>query len=425
MRMSPGASQPLTVAIAGGGARGRAYAEAITSHPDLARVVALAEPREQRRRAFTDDFGLDATLVFSDWRELAARPRLADIVVIAVLDDLHRDAAIAFAAKGYDILIEKPLAPTEEDCVAIADAVAASGVRMAVCHVLRYTPYTTALQRILAAGDIGEIVNIQHLEPIGHTHFAHSFVRGNWRREDESSSLLLQKSCHDIDWLAAVIQRPAVRVASFGSLSHFRPESRPAGAADRCVDCPLQSTCPYAATRIYRRGLTEAGSGSALSYWTEVAAGQLTAEAVEEALANGPYGRCVYACDNDVVDHQVVQIEYEGGVTADFTLTALSRGSNRITRIFGTKGQITGDGQFIEVFDFLTEETTTYDSDAEGHSAADGHAGGDAGIVKAWLEYCATDSTEELPSGITNSLASHRVVFAAERARKTGTVVSL
>lgn len=423
MTVSSETLRPLTVAVAGGGKRGRAYADVIASLPELATVVAVAESNDVRRAIFAGDFSLDAAGVFEDWREMAAAPRLADIVVIALLDDLHRDAAIAFAGKGYDILIEKPLAPTEEECIDIADAVAAAGVRMAVCHVLRYTPYTTALQRILAQGDIGEIVNIQHLEPIGHTHFAHSFVRGNWRREDETSSLLLQKSCHDIDWLAAVIQRPALRVSSFGSLTHFRPENRPAGATDRCIDCPLQSTCPYAATRVYRQGLL--APETYLGYWTSVMAPEFTSEAVERALREGPYGRCVYACDNDVVDHQTVQIEYEGGITADFTLTALSRGSNRITRIFGTKGQITGDGQFIEVFDFLTEETTTYDSDAEGHSAADGHAGGDAGIVKAWLEYCATDSTEELPTGITNSLASHRVVFAAERARKTGTVVDL
>lgn len=423
MTMPSQTTRPLTVAIAGGGKRGRAYADVIASLPHLGRIVAVAESRDVRRQAFADDFALDPVNVFEDWRDLAAQPRLADIVVISLLDHLHRDAAIAFAEKGYDILIEKPLAPTEEECIEIADAVAAAGVRMAVCHVLRYTPYTTVLQRLLEAGAIGDIVNIQHLEPIGHTHFAHSFVRGNWRREDETSSLLLQKSCHDIDWLAAVIQRPALRVSSFGGLTHFRAENRPPEATDRCIDCPIQATCPYAATRIYRRGLAE--PDTYLGYWTSVMAPEFTSEAVEDALAHGPYGRCVYASDNDVVDHQVVQIEYEGGITADFTLTALSRGSNRITRIFGTKGQITGDGQFIEVFDFLTEETTTYDTDADGHSAADGHAGGDAGIIRAWLEYCATDETAELPSGITNSLASHRVVFAAERSRKSGAVVAL
>jgi predicted dehydrogenase len=416
-------SRPLTVAIAGGGARGRAYAEAVAALPDLGRVVALAEPREYRRRELAGEFGIDASGLFADWRELAARPRLADIVIIALLDDLHHDAAVAFADLGYDILLEKPIAPTEEECVAIAERVAAAGVDMAVSHVLRYTPYTTMLESILSAGHIGEVVNIQHLEPIGHTHFAHSYVRGNWRREDESGPLLLSKACHDVDWLAAIIKRPAKRVASFGSLTHFRRENQPADAADRCLDCSLQAICPYAATRLYRQGLTE--PDTPLGYFTTVMAGELTSEAVEEALANGPYGRCVYACDNEVVDHQVVQIEYEGGITADFTMTALSKGSNRITRIFGTKGQITGDGRHIEVFDFLTEETRTYDSDAGGYSAADGHAGGDAGIVKAWLEYCAGDRTEEMPSGITNSVASHRVVFAAERARRTGTVVTL
>ncbi|WP_206535734.1 Gfo/Idh/MocA family oxidoreductase [Microbacterium sp. 4R-513] len=210
------------MAVAGAGARGFAYAEAAVSLHAPVRVVAVAEPREGQRRRFGEQFGLREDALFTDWRDLAAAPRLADIMVISLLDDQHVEAALAFAEKGYDILLEKPMATTEEDCIRIVDAVEAAGVRFAVAHVLRYTPFTLVLQDLLRQGVIGDIVNIEHLEPIGHWHFAHSFVRGNWRREDESSSLLLQKSCHDIDWLCAIVGRPLERVSSFGSLSYFR-----------------------------------------------------------------------------------------------------------------------------------------------------------------------------------------------------------
>lgn len=415
------ATDDLTVAIAGAGARGFAYAEAATALAEPVRVIAVAEPRPGQRRRFVDAFAVPEGNVFSDWKELAAQPRLADFVVISLMDAQHLEAALAFAEKGYDILLEKPMATTEEDCERIVEAVEAAGVRFAVSHVLRYTPFTLALQDILATGEVGEIVNIEHLEPIGHWHFAHSFVRGNWRREDESSSLLLQKSCHDIDWLCAIVGRPVERISSFGALRHFRPEARPAGATDRCVTCPVESTCPFSAVRFYQRGLVSPGSGE--EYMARVMSGDLTPESVARALEVGPYGRCVYASDNDVVDHQVVQLEFEGGVIVSFTLTAFSEGANRKTRIFGTKGQITADGRMIEIFDFLTGQTRVVDTDAQGHAASDGHAGGDAGLVRAYVDALRSGDSKGLASGARESLASHQVVFAAERARRTGTIV--
>jgi predicted dehydrogenase len=415
--------RPLTMAIAGAGARGLGYARIAAQFPDRVQIVAVAEPRDLPRQQAAEQFALDPAHVFADWRELAAGPRIADIVVIALLDDQHLPATVAFAERGYDILLEKPVAPTEEECLQIAAAVEAAGVAFAVCHVLRYTPYTLALQQILATGKIGEIVSVEHHEPIGYAHFSHSFVRGNWRREDESSSLLLAKACHDIDWLSAVIGRPAVRVSSFGGLHHFHPGNKPAQAADRCVRCPVESTCPYSAPRLYRRGLRQPDTPE--GYFTRVMAPEATEEAVERALAEGPYGRCVYACDNDVVDHQVVQLQYEGGITASFTMTAFTPGANRQTRIFGTRGQVTGDGQHIEIYDFLTEQSTVVDTDAGGHSAADGHGGGDHGLIEAFIDALYRRRPQDIQSGLHESMASHRIVFAAERARRTGTVVEL
>ncbi|MFI1092600.1 Gfo/Idh/MocA family protein [Streptomyces sp. NPDC020917] len=415
--------RPLTFAVLGAGARGSAYADLALKRPGQAEVVAVAEPREKVRAAFAARHGLGPEFCFADWRQLLDRPRIADVAVVAVQDAEHREAAVALAELGYQLLLEKPMATTEEDCDAIAEAARRGGVALALCHVMRYTPYTVKLKELLQAGAVGDVVSLEHLEPIGYYHFAHSFVRGNWRREDESSPLLLAKSCHDIDWICDLVGQRVSRVSSFGSLTHFRAEAAPEGATDRCVTCPLQDTCAYSAATVYREGLRKGGTKQ---YFTHIAAaGELTESAVTAALTDGPYGRCVYRSDNDVVDHQVVGLEFEGGVTASFTLTAFTPLENRHTKIFGTRGQITGDGRHIEVYDFRSETRTIHDTSLDGSAAAEGHAGGDEAMFNAFVDALHSGRPDLIVSGIETSLASHRVVFAAERARKNRTVVEL
>ncbi|MEW9518591.1 Gfo/Idh/MocA family protein [Streptomyces tubercidicus] len=415
--------RPLSIAILGAGARGTAYAEVAARRPAQARIVAVAEPRPRLREAFAARHGITEAACFATWQEFAARPRMADIAVISVMDADHVGAATALADLGYQLLLEKPMATTEADCEAIAEAVRRNNTTLAVGHVIRYTPYTVALKQLIATGQVGDIVSVQHLEPVGYYHFAHSFVRGNWRREAASTFLLMSKSCHDIDWLSYLIERPVRRVSSFGSLSHFRPDQAPPGAGHRCISCPVEESCAYSAKRMYVDGLLHGGTKW---YFTEIMSeGELTREAVDKALAEGPYGRCVYGCDNDVVDHQVVNLEYEGGVTASFTLTAFTPVEHRRTKIFGTRGQVTGDGRFIEFYDFRTEQTTVLDTLDAGPSAADGHGGGDEGLFHAFLDALHSGRPNLILSGLEDSLDSHRVVFAAERARREGTVVEL
>ncbi|HEX4721113.1 MAG TPA: Gfo/Idh/MocA family oxidoreductase [Pseudonocardiaceae bacterium] len=404
------------LAVAGAGARGGKYADLAAANAD---IVAVAEPRAHHRTAFRARHPQAA--VFTDWRDMLAAGRQADAVIIATQDADHIAPAIAFAEAGYDILLEKPMATAEADCARIAAAVERAGVTMAVCHVLRYTPYTRALKSVLDSGRIGQLVAVQHREPVGFWHFAHSFVRGNWRRSDESTFLLLSKSCHDLDWLAHIVGLPAVRVSSFGSLTHFRPESAPVGATDRCVTCPVESTCPYSAPRVYRTGLA---AENPKTYFTRVVAPSMTESELTVALAEGPYGRCVYACDNDVVDHQVVNVEYEGGVTASFTLAAFTRMESRHTVLGGTHAEVRGDGRYLRIYDFTTEQTETIDTQGA-FVVDDGHDGGDAGLTNAFVQALTDGDPSLILSGAPESLASHRIVFAAERARVTGSVVEV
>jgi predicted dehydrogenase len=412
----------VTLALVGAGLRGQSYARHALA-AGTGRVVAVAEPDPYRRESAAAEFGVPPERTYADWTHLAAAGRLADAAIIATQDRLHTGPAVRMADLGYHILLEKPMATDEDEAIEIAEAARRNEIILAVCHVLRYTPYTRSLKRLLGEGRIGRLVSVQHLEPVGWWHHAHSFVRGNWRRQDTSAPMLLTKSCHDIDWLVHLFGETPSKVGSFGNLTHFRAESRPAEAADRCVDCPLEPGCPYSAPRLYLDCLGDPDR----EFWPLGAVTENRTEAgVLEALRTGPYGRCVYACDNDVVDHQVVNMEFPGGATCSFTMSAFTPMEHRRTRLLGTHGYIDGDGETLRLLDFGTGQEESIDTrTTSGPSAADGHGGGDQALTDAFLAAVSTGDPTLLSSDAAASLATHRVVWAAEHARTTGTVVHL
>jgi predicted dehydrogenase len=414
---------PVTAVVVGAGVRGRIYADVALEQPDRFRVVAVAEPVDGLRNALADQHGIDPELRFTDWRDLATRAPVADVAIIATQDADHVEPAAALASLGYHLLLEKPIAPTWEECERLLTVVERAGVLCAVCHVLRYTPYTQALLDVVSRGTLGDIVSLEHTEPVGYWHMAHSYVRGNWRRADQSSSMLLAKSCHDLDWISYVMGSPCTSVASFGGHYQFRRDRKPAAAGDatRCLDCATSDSCPFDAARFYL-GLVRSGDGG----WpVDVVASPATEESVLAALRDGPYGRCVYECDNDVVDHQVVAMEFETGATAVFTMTGLSEAGHRRTTIFGTAGELRGDGENIETYDYLTQRTGRIDLGSSDATLAGGHGGGDDGLVSAFISAVATGDRSLVVSDLATSVASHRLVFAAEEARTSRTTVRL
>ena len=408
----------VTLALVGGGLRGQLYARGAVGDGG-ARVVAIAEPDPVRRSALAAEFGVPEDRVYDDWADLADAGKVADAAIVATQDQLHTAPAVRLADLGYHLLLEKPMATTEEDARAITAAAHRNGIILAVCHVLRYTPYTRMLKEILESGRIGRLVNVQHLEPVGWWHQAHSFVRGNWRRSDTSAPMLLTKACHDLDWLVHLFGAMPARVSSFGSLTHFKASERPPRAAARCVDCPLNASCPYSAKRFYLGALADPDQ----HFWPlSAVTNERTEAGVLEALRTGPYGRCVYACDNDVVDHQVVNLEFPDGGTCSFTMSAFTPMEHRRTRLLGTHGFLDGDGSTIRLVDFRTgEEELLAVPEADG----DGHGGGDQELTASFLRAVATGDPSLLPTDAAASLATHRVVWAAEEARTTGTVVAL
>lgn len=421
---------PIKLIVIGAGNRGAAYAEYARAYPEQAEIAGVADPREHCRLQLAVRHSVPAGNIFADWREAAARSRFADAVIIATPDALHAEPTIAFAEQDYHILLEKPMAPNAADCRRIVAAAQASNGLFAVCHVLRYTSYTRKVKGIAASGRLGELVSIQHLEPVGYWHQAHSYVRGNWRSERLSSPMLLAKSCHDLDWIRHIMGKRCTQVSSFGSLAHFRPENRPQGAADRCLDCLVEPDCPYSASRIYLQRVRCGETGWPLSVLTS----DMTEAGVTEALRTGPYGRCVYACDNDVVDHQVVDMQFEDGATGTFTMTAFNRKRDRETRIFGTRGELYGDGQFVEVHDFLTNNTERLDAGTVSDGAIpstgaaralSGHGGGDLGLMTHFVGALLKNDPSLILSGPAESLETHMMVFAAEQARREKRVVDV
>jgi predicted dehydrogenase len=412
--------QPVKLLVIGAGSRGTCYGKYAVEHPELARVVGVAEPRDFYRTRMVETHRISPEHVATDWRQLVDLPKFADAVIIATLDAQHLAPTAAFAQRGYDILLEKPMAPDAESCRRIVGDALANKLIFAVGHVMRYTSYTQQLKELVTSGLIGKIVSIQHVEPVGYWHYAHSFVRGNWRNEGAASFMLLAKSCHDLDWLRYIIGHRCIQVSSFGSLIHFHKEAKPveAGEARRCLDCAYESQCPYSAPRFYLERLRQGNTGWPLDVITT----DFTQDGIRTVLREGPYGRCVYECDNDVVDHQVVNLLYENGATASFTMIGTCETRDRETIIFGTRGELRGDGEKIVHYDFLSGQTREIIVQKPG-TGLDGHGGGDYGLMQHFVAAVAKRDPQLILSGPAESLETHLTVFAAEQARRENRVV--
>lgn len=408
--------KPITAVILGAGSRGSIYASYAKEHPEELQIIAVADPRADRRNMLADQLKVAESGRFASWQELLEHPRMADCAFVCTLDDDHTEPAIKAMEMGYHLLLEKPMSNTEEECRAIVAAARRTERTLAVCHVLRYTPFYMTLKKLIDQGEIGDVTTINQIENVGYWHQAHSFVRGNWRTVRETSPMILQKSCHDMDIILWLMGKNCRRVQSFGSLRHFNAENAPEGAPQRCLDgCPHAADCPYYAPGLYM-DMKRTG-------WpVDVITTDLSEEGRRKALEEGPYGRCVYHCDNDVVDRQVVNLEFDGGAVATFTMTGLSADFSRQLKIFGTKGQIEADmGTREIVLHRFGEEKKTIPIDMG--KEASGHGGGDFGIMRDFLHVIRNGG--ESRSSAEVSLQSHLICFAAEKSRKANIVVEL
>ena len=408
--------QIVKAVIIGAGRRGQAYASYATVVPKKFKIVGVAEPFKVFRDQMIAEYGLKEENAFETWEHVVnLEKRIADVAIICTQDRMHKDPAIKLASQGYHILLEKPMAVSYKDCYEIFDAVHMNDVIFGVCHILRYYPQYKKIKDLIDEGVIEEVCNIQHCEPVGFWRFAHSYVRGHWRNESESSCSLLAKCCHDLDlitfWMGK--ENPCVKIPSFGSLMNFTKDHKPEGATSMCLSCPLSKECSYSAQKIY---VDRARAGS-FEFPVSVVTKIRDMEDLMEQLETGPYGRCVYDCDNDVMSNQVVNMQFQNGATANFTMVGFTRKvGTRRTVISGTKGEITCDfAEPVKVFDFLTEQISEHEVCRGQWGKLGGHGGADFHLIQTFIDAVQAEDQSLIPTGPEETLESHHLVFAAEQ----------
>ena len=403
----------VTAILIGAGARGQIYARYAQEHPEELRIIAVAEPKADRRALMCRAYGIPADRAFSNWEDLLARPQMADAALICTLDDMHTEPTLAALKQGYHVLLEKPMSNSETECRAIAAAAEEAQRVLSVCHVLRYTPFYRTIKQLIDDGQVGEVASLSQVENVGYWHHAHSFVRGNWRCSEQTSPMILQKSCHDMDILLWLSGQRCTRVSSFGSLHHFDAAHAPQDAPLRCTD-----GCPYDAGKIY---LTDN-----VGWPTDMLTTDLSREGRLKALREGPYGRCVYHCDNDVVDRQVVNLEFDNGAVAGFTMTAFTTDMARQLKVCGTKGQITADmnANTVSLHRFGESGPREITLETPPQTNNYGHGGGDYYLMRDFVRAVQSGGDGNLSSARV-SLQRHLICFAAERSRVERRIVEL
>jgi predicted dehydrogenase len=412
--MIKSSEKPLRVAVIGAGVRGTSLARKLSSSELSAVVAAVAEPDEEKRRSFAEEFNLGKDAVFTGWEDLTNKMSDCNAAVIATLDNQHAGPAVACLNRHWHILLEKPLADSFQDCRLIVKTQEERKKVVAVCHTLRFMDGFRKVKNLISGGAIGELVHVDHMEAIGHLRFVHNYVRGRWAREKDNTVLLLHKCSHDIDYINWLYREPCVKVSSFGSLKYFTSANAPAGSTQRCTDgCAIRETCSYSAPAIY--------VNAPLNEWPARDICRIhTNEEHLKAIETGPYGVCVWQAENDVVDHQVVLMEFEGGATATCTLTGYSATNGRRVRLQGTHGEILFDEAAGTI---STKKFNGQKEDLIYIAPPESYHPEDQDIVDEWLSSIINSTTVTVDA--VEALRTHAVVFAAEISRKENRTVEL
>jgi len=403
--------EPIKALLLGAGSRGRfAYGQYAKMNPAMLQIAALAEPDPVKRKIIQEEHNIPSQYVYTDWEEAFTVFPPVSAVIIAMQDNMHFAPILKAMKQNVHILCEKPIVPTLEECHTIEKSASGFNKVIMIAHVLKYTLFFSRLKELITGGRIGKLIGIDLVENVGHIHISHSFVRGNWRKTPVSAPMILAKSCHDMDMLAWLADSTCESLSSYGRLNYFKEENAPKGAPDRCLDgCPAIDSCPYHAAKIYL--------GTNTDWPVNVISSDLSMEGRIKALSEGPYGKCVFRCDNNVVDHQAVMLNFANGVTANFTMSGFTMKIHRSIKLFGTTGEISGDmeGNKIVVNDFVSGNIETIAvAQVKG-----GHAGGDTGFCTDFVRMI-NGAGGEGRNTLKKSFESHYMAFAAELSRLEG-----
>lgn len=417
--------RPVKVLIVGAGSRAMQYAAYSRMHPEEMQVVGVVEPDLVRRNFAAQLYSLKEEYCFETVEQLKALPKLADAAINGTMDAHHVMTSLPLLELGYDLLLEKPIGISEEEVLELQKSAQKHGRSVVICHVLRFAPFYSEIRKRLEEGEIGSILHITMEENVSYHHMATSFIRGKWGNEQVCGSpMLLAKCCHDLDILTWMMgEASPAKVSSFGGLTYFRPERAPEGAGKRCLtDCAIEADCPYSARRLYvERGLWKG------SVWNGYITGNRMTEAekLETLATDSPFGRCVWHSDNDVADHQTVNVEFDNHATASFNLTGGTAKPCRTIHILGTKGELYGvmeEGSFVIRKPTLSGGEDCTEETVKLNVSGEMHGGGDLRLVADFVRVVRGEAPTLSTTSLDRSIMSHQLVFAAERSRHAGTV---
>ena len=417
-------SRPVTAVIVGGGHRSIIYGDYSFDHPDELKIVGIADPNRERCLLAAKRYGFSEDMCFSSAEELASHPKMADAIINGTMDHQHFETSAPLLALGYHMLLEKPFAVDEDEMRQILKICKENGSRVMIGHILRYSPFYSEIRRRVLSGELGEILNIQMSEHVSYHHLTNSYVRGKWANSDISkTSMLLAKSCHDIDLMAWIMgEYKPVSVSSFGARTQFVPGNAPEGATDRCVrdNCPYLETCNYSSKRIY------------LDYerWTPYVWQELEGiekptheQKVKCLTGDNDYDRCVFKCDNNVVDRQSILVNFEGGATGTHNMIGGTARSVRKIHVIGTLAEIEGAMEDCTITIRRVNPSTYLGYEEQTMKISEnmgGHGGGDELLTRDFIHFVRTGEKSMSTTAIEDSVAGHLIIFRADKSRENG-----
>lgn len=424
-------NSPITAIIVGAGHRALIYSELAKTNPELLKIVGVADPDPVRRKHCMEYFGFGEDMCFESAQELAEKGKLANAVINGTMDEVHIETSVPLLNCGYDMLLEKPFATNEEEMNTLVECARKNNSKVMICHVLRYTPFYYGIKKRINDGEIGDIINIQTSEHVSYHHLSTSYIRGKWANSEKChTSMLLAKCCHDIDimmWLMA--DTKPVKISSFGGKYQFKPENAPKDAGSICMkDCPLVDTCDFSTKRLY----IDHPDRWAFYVWDalEGIENPTIEDKIKLMKSDSPYARCIYKCDNNVVDHQSVMVNFENGATGTHNMVGGSSQSLRHIHIIGTKGEIYGNFEESKFYvskinpspDSHNEECDIEEVDlnvsGDMVGAYGGHGGGDERLIADFIKFIQGENPSLACTSIFDSVAGHLCVYLADKSRE-------
>jgi predicted dehydrogenase len=366
------------IGVIGSGGMGMSVVAQVLAADERLRMRAVYDIDERSVENALKKGHADAN-VCSSLQELVNDPGI-DWVMIATWNRDHANSAITALEAGKNVFCQKPLATTLEDCLRMRDAWKASGKLFQLGFNLRYSPHYVRIHELVERNSIGSMISMEFNETLEFNHGG--FIMADWRRlKKDSGPHVLEKCCHDIDLVNWIVGSPAVRVASFGGLDFYTPEY---------------------ASRVEEIGPNAEGK-VAYSAWPM------------------PEDRNPFTCDKDIIDNQVVIIEYANGVRATFHMNNNAGIQERRMYLCGTHGSIRAD----VLTGAIDLKAIGWDTETQNHSTTGqgSHGVGDEVLAQELAESMINGAPPRV--GIEEGILSAVTCFAIDDAMVSGTVVDV